>query len=211
MQNQIPCAVPQVKDLGVIISKDLKFSRQCNEAVKKANMMLGFIKRNFTFKSKETILSLYKSLVRPHLEYAVQLWSPYLIKDIKKMEGVQRRATKLIPNLRNKFYNDRLSELDLFSLEKRRLRGQLIECFKIIKGFVNLDSGKLFTPSSNTRTRGHNEKLKGFKVDLDITQIFFTHKVVNEWNALPSEVVSRNSINAFKLKLDKHLKLAGVL
>ncbi len=81
-----------VKDLGVKIASNFKFSQQCIDAANKANRMLGFIKRNFSFKNKDVILPLYTSLVRPYLEYAVQFWSPHHAKDIAKLEGVQRRA-----------------------------------------------------------------------------------------------------------------------
>ncbi len=133
-----------VKDLGVTITSNLKFSQQWKEAAGKANRMLGFIKRNFSFKNKNLILPLHNSLVRLHLEYAVQFWSPHLAKDIAELEAVQRRATKMIPSLRNKSYEDRLIRLNLFSLEKRRLRGKLIECLKILKGFTNVDVKRLF-------------------------------------------------------------------
>ena len=85
--------------MGVIIYVDLKWDKQCSEAAKKANRMLGMIKRNLVDRSKETIISLYKSLVRPHLEYCCQIWSPYYKKDIKLIEGVQRRATKLVTGI----------------------------------------------------------------------------------------------------------------
>ncbi len=106
--------------------------------------MLGFIKRNFSFKNKDIILPLYNSLVRLHLEHAVQFWSPHLAKDIAKLEAVQRRATKVIPSLRNKSYEERPARLNLFFLEKRRLREKLIECFKILEGFTNVDANRLF-------------------------------------------------------------------
>ncbi len=115
-----------VKDLGVTITSNPKFSQQCKEAADKANRMLGFIKRNFSFKNKDIILPLYNRLVRPHLEYAVQFWSPHLAKDIAKLEAVHRRATKMILSLRNKSYKERLARLNLFSLEKRCLRGKFI-------------------------------------------------------------------------------------
>ena len=120
-------SVQQEKDLGVVITNDLKSSNQCIEAVKKAQKLLGYIKRQFRTRNKETILTLYNALVRPHLEYAVQFWSPSLRKDIERLEAVQARATKLIPSIRHLGYVRRLERLNLYSLEKRQLRGQLIE------------------------------------------------------------------------------------
>ena len=202
-------SVQSVKDLGVTVESNLKFSKQCKEAAAKANRMLGFIKRNFTFKNKDIILPLYISLVRPHLEYAVQFWSPHHEKDIAKLESVQRRATKMIPSLRNKSYEERLTQLNLFSLRKRRLRGKLIECFKILKGFTNVEFDKLFLVDDAARTRNNGHKLKCRQVRSDITKFFFTNDIVREWNKLPSSVVQCNTVNSFKAKLDIHLLEQG--
>ncbi len=92
-------SVQSAKELGVKITSNLKFSQQCVDAANKVKRMLGFVKRNFSLKNKDVILLLYTSLVRPHLEYAVQFWSPHYAKDIAKLEGVQRRATKNYPFL----------------------------------------------------------------------------------------------------------------
>ncbi|ORD93263.1 RTJK, partial [Enterospora canceri] len=135
MNGKLLTAVNKEKDLGITISNDLKPSQHCSEVVKIANRLVGFIGRTFENKSEKVILKLHNSLVRPHLEYCVQFWSPYYRKDIDKLERVQRRITKMIPRLKNKPYEERLKELNLFSLEKRRMRGDLIEMFKIIKGF----------------------------------------------------------------------------
>ena len=202
-------SVQHIKDLGITVASNLKFSQQCKHAAGKANRMLGFINRNFSFKNKEIILPLYTSLVRPHLEYAVQFWSPHHAKDIAKLEAVQRRATKLIPSLRNKPYEERLARLNLFSLEKRRLRGKIIECFKIIKGFTNVDASKLFSIDNSTRTRNNGIKLRRRQVQLDSTKFFFTNDVVGEWNKLPPSVVQCDTINSFKNKLDHHLLQQG--
>ena len=118
------------KDLGIIISNNLKVNVQVTKASKKANKMLGYIKRNFEYKNKDIIIPLYKSLVRPHLEYAIQFWAPYHQKDIDALERIQRRATKLVPNLKNMSYENRLKSLKLYTLKTRRLRGELIEVFK---------------------------------------------------------------------------------
>jgi len=90
------------------------------------------IKRNFFDRSKETIIPLYKSLVRRHLEYCCQIWNPYYKKDIKLIEGVQRRATKLVAGMQDFNYNDKLKILGLQRLEERRMRSDLIETFKIV-------------------------------------------------------------------------------
>ncbi len=134
-----------VNDLGVTTTSNLKFSERCKEAARKANKMLGFINRNFSFKNKDIILSMCISLVRPHLEYAVQFWLLHHAKDIAKLEDVQCRAAKMIQSLRNKSYEERLARLNLFSLEKQRLRRKLIKYFKILKGFTNVDANKLFS------------------------------------------------------------------
>ena len=132
------------RDLGVIIQNDLKCTQQCIKVVNTANRVLGMIRRSFMCKDREIILQLYKSLVRPHLEYCVQAWRPHLQKDIDLIEGVQRRATKMISNLKNKSYEERLSILSLTTLETRRVRGDLIEVFKICKEFDNIDPSLFF-------------------------------------------------------------------
>ena len=190
------------KDLGVIITNDLKPSKQCIEAEKKAQKILGYIKRQFTTRKKETILTLYNALVRPHLEYAVQFWSPSLRKDIERLEKVQARATKLIPSIRHMSYERRLKQLNLYSLEKRRIRGQLIETFKILKGIENIDHRKLFTLSTNqTRSNGWKLDLKRFNTSQ--CGDFFTYKIASYWNKLPTDVVNSTNINQFKMRLDK--------
>ncbi|KAK3887290.1 hypothetical protein Pcinc_008554 [Petrolisthes cinctipes] len=166
--------------------------------------MLGYIKRQFGYRNKEIVLCLYNSLVRPHLEYAVQFWSPSYRKDIARLERVQARATKLIPSLRHKSYKDRLVELDLFSLETRRLRGQLIEVFKILRGFDNVVYRDIFQLSEGT-TRNHGYKLELKRYNRDLCGKFFTYSICGTWNALPADVVNSNSVDQFKSRLDKAL------
>ena len=190
----------RIKDLGMAVTDSMKFSVHCSEISKKANQILGFIKSSITSRSKEVILPLYRGLVRPHLEYAVQLWSPHLIKDIEIIERVQRRATRLIGSMRGKNYLQRLGQLGMYSLNKRRRRGDLIEAFKIIKGkeFISY----LFEIDHNSRTRGHNLKLKKTRSRLHLRHYFFSQRVVNDWNMLPREINDLNTVREFKHFID---------
>ena len=190
------------RDLGVIIDNSGKVSEQCNVAVKSANSILGIIRRHIKCKNKDIVVRLYKSLVRPKLEYCIQAWSPYLRKDIDMMERVQHRATKMINGLKNVSYETRLERTGLITLEKRRERGDLIEVFKLIKGFENVDYTRFFNLVGSSRTRGHRYKIVKLRSKLDIRKHFFSQRVVNSWNNLPASVVEADSVNSFKNRLD---------
>ena len=136
----------------------LKSSQQCVAAANSANRTLGMINRTFVSKDSITMLRLYQSLVRPKLEYCVQAWcgaNPYLKKDIDLLEKVQRRATRsMTSDIKSLSYSDRLQKFGLTTLETRRLRGDLIEVFKMFKGFDNIKLNDFFKLSS-TSVRGH--------------------------------------------------------
>ncbi len=150
------------------------------------------------------MLPLYISLVKPNLEYIMQFWSSHHTKDILKLEAVQQRGAKIIPSLRNKSYDERLVQLN-FSLKKRLLRGKIIECFKILKGFTNVDASKMFCIDNTSQTKRNGVKLRCKLVQIDCTKVSFTNDVVREWKKFPPLVVQCDTINTIKNKLHLHL------
>ena len=146
-------------------------------------------------------MSLYKTLARPHLEYCVQFWLPYLKKDIVELEKEQKSVTKMMTGLGHLPCEESLQPMGLFNLEKRHLWGDMTETYKIMQGIDKVVRGKLFSFSRNTRTRGHPLQLSVGRVITDKRKYFFTQHVVSLWNSLPQDVIA-SSLDAFKKGLD---------
>ena len=201
------------KDLGIFISNDLKFDQQVKHAAAKATQVLGQLNRTFKYWTPSTFKTLYVSYVRPHLEYGAPTWSPYRIKDIKTLELVQRRATKLVTHLKNLDYSERLIALNLTTLEERRTRGDLIQFYKYFTG-INIINFQSYPIGVNSRNQ--NGPAAGLRRNthslarLSLTtcaqrENYFLHRTIPKWNTLPNEIVSANSVNQFKNLLDRHL------
>ncbi|KFQ88261.1 hypothetical protein N337_03020, partial [Phoenicopterus ruber ruber] len=193
---------PEEKDLGVLAEEKLDVTQQCALTAQKANCILGCIKRSVASRSREVILPLYSALMRPHLEYCIQLWDPQYKKDMDLLEQVQRMATKMIKGLEHLSYEDRLREFGLFSLEKRRLQGYLLAAVQSLKGAYKKAGEGLLTKACSDKTKGNGFKLKEGRFRLDTRNKFLTMRVVRHWNRLPREAVDAPSLEVFQARLD---------
>ena len=151
--------VTEEKDLGVTFCDTLKFDKHILNYLNKANKILGIVKRTFTYMNRDMFIQLYKSLIRPNLEYATVIWNPYLKKNIFLIENVQRRATKLISEIAHLPYEQRLRNLGLPTLNYRRCRSDMNQVYKILNKIDDIPVDKFFTISESNRTRGHKYKL----------------------------------------------------
>ena len=155
----------------------MKPSSQCNKSATTARSIIGMVRRNFKYLDIEDFNFIYKTYICPHLEYCIQAWSPQLIKDIKVLENVQKAATRLVPQLRKYSYPERLKKLGFTSFEDRRVRGDMIEVYKLMSGKEHIDSGQFFTLADNRYgLRGHELKIAKERARLD------TRTFASEWS-----------------------------
>ena len=152
--------VEAIRDLGVQMTADFKPSVQYLAAAKKANVALYQLRRTMRSREPRVLVPLFKAFVRPHLEYAVQAWAPLLKQDETTLEAPQRRFTRWFSAIRAKPYTERLQELGLFSLERRRKREDLIQTYKLIRGVNDVDWRLIFKAAKDHGLRGHPWKIE---------------------------------------------------
>ncbi len=175
--------VEEERDVGVVVHRSLKPSRQCERAANTAIAVLNQIKRNFHFRDRHVYLKLYKQYVRPHVKFATPAWSPWLQKDIKCLEKVQEKAVAMVVGLKEREYTERCKELGLDTLEERRRKLDLTQAFKIIRGIDNIDAAPLFRIGGSTvRTRQAEDPIHITKDrnNLEIRGNFFTQRIVTD-------------------------------
>ena len=173
--------------------------------IKRANSKKAQILNNFTFRSKKILTPLFKSLVRPILEYNNTVWVSSYRKQIDLVESVQRSYTKHILEVKKFPYEERLKRLQLPSLEYRCFRGDLIQTYKIAHNIYDKDSvSSLFHFNSSSRLRGHNLKINKVSTNKRLFQHFFTNRIVNEWNKLHEDIVNSSTVDTFKNNIDKY-------
>ena len=194
------------RDLGVLFTSDLKWKAHIHEITSKANRILGRLKRTFAVADVESIRLLYVSLIRPHLEFAVPVWSPYFKTDIEALERVQRRVLKWVNFGRKISYKEKMKRFGLTSLVERRQRGDLIQLFKWFKGFECIRSNSTPNFNATIKTRGNCMK---FRRELNkisnARHHFLLNRTARLWNKLSDEAVLSKKVNSFKARIDKEL------
>ena len=203
---------PAERDIGVKVQQSLRPSLQCSEASNRANAVLGQITRAFHFRDRNVFIKLYKQYVRPHLEFAVPAWSPWTLGDKEMLEKIQRRAVRQVSGLKGSTYEEKLLELDMLSLEARRTLYDQVQTFKMIRGVDDVDYRTWFTLAGDAHTarvtRQTSDPLNIVRQHPrnEIRRSFFSVRVADTWNSLPSEIKHCVNVNVFKKKVRELLK-----
>lgn len=192
------------KDLGIWFQNNMKFDEHTIYVVNRCNKLLGLIKRTFKSLDKESFLILYKSLIRSIIDYGGSVYFPTTKKNIQLIENIQRRATKLLPEIRDLNYSERLMHLNLPTLQYRRKRYDLIQLFKIVHGFEDINPRKFFEFNDNC-TRGHLYKIQKPNCQKKLRLNSFPTRCINLWNSLSEDIVSSDTVLKFKTRLDRFL------
>ena len=193
--------VTDVLDLGVNFTSRLSFSNHITIMITKAKQRLFLLNKCFLSRNPKLLILAFKTYVIPLLEYCSPVWNPQNIQDIKRIESVQRMFTKRLIGFESLNYPARLERARLCTLELRRLRADLSLCYNILHGLVETPISNFFAVHTNNPTRGHSWKLKSTVPRLDCRQHFFSHRIINVWNALSQKTVDSSSTAMFRARL----------
>lgn len=186
------------RDLGVTVDTSMKFHEHIDSLSHKASGLCHNFLKSTVCRTPEFMTFLFNTHIRPLLDYGSCLWNTGFVEDARKLERVQRRWTKRIDNLAELSYAERLHELDLFSIQGRLLRSDLIQYWKVINGHCSITADSMFTQPPSCPTRGHKLKIFVNRSNTDVRKRSFSRRCVNVWNSLPEWVVTAPNIHAFK-------------
>lgn len=190
-------SVSSIRDLGVTVSDNLKFHEHIKSIVKSATATSNLIHKCFVYKDPTFLTQMYTTFVRPKIEYASQVWNPQYTGDTNLLEKVQRRYTKRIPGMNDLNYSARLERLGLISLELRRIHLDLTFLYKLLNGMLEMNYQQFFQ-LKNSITRGHQLTLYKPKAKKQIRTHFFSIRIINIWNSLPTSVALAQNLETFK-------------
>jgi hypothetical protein len=190
------------KDVGVMVSNNLKPSKHCTKAARTASTVLGQISRAFKYRDKKIFPALYTRYVRPHLEFASPAWSPWLLKDIDILERVQKRAVGMVNGLGGLSYEEKLEALNMETLADRREYADLLLIYKVLNGICTVKKNKwvvmLTRPDQVTRAASDPLKLRKPFARTDIQKNYFTVRICDLWNRLPISIRAAKTVRKFK-------------
>ena len=191
------------RDLGVMIDSKLSFNSHISLIVHKAHVRAQLILRTFTSRHCDLLTRAFTTYVRPLLEYCSPVWNPHTLCNINKIESVQRAFTKRLEGLSRFSYNDRLRKLNLETLELRRLKTDLVVCFKLLHGQIDSNYDHYFQLINYSSTRGHNYKLAKQFSRVNAHKFDFSNRIIDAWNSLPVDVVNAGTVSKFKSLLNQ--------
>ena len=203
--NNVPLnVVTEMRDLGIVVANNLKFGSHINKMATECSRLVYLIFSAFKSRSHSFLLQTYKTFVLPKLEYNSEIWNPFLLQDIDKLERVQKLFTRKLPGLQTVNYSERLKILNLKSLEERRIVKDLIMVYKIVHGLIAIDFNLFFVPWINHGTRGHSQKIFPTQSRLDIRKYYFSNRVIPIWNSLPENIISSPNLSIFKKRVNSY-------
>jgi hypothetical protein len=201
--------VEEEKDVGDIIHKSLKPSRQCERAANTAMGILAQIAKCFHYRDKNIFVKLYRYTqhVRPHLEFATPAWSPWLTADKQRLEKVQERAVRMISGMGQGNYEEKCKQIGLETLERRRTIQDMAQTFKLVSGVDKVRRVNLFNHIQEGRTRLAADQLnmRSEVARTEVRKNFYTQRIVNEWNRIPSECKRSKTVKEFKMAYRRYL------
>ena len=191
--------------LGVLIDSTLRFHPHIAEVVRKSSGLSNQILRSTVCRSPIFMITLFISHIRPILDYCSTVWNHSYLGDVRRLESVQRRWTSNVIGMEGLSYPERLQRLNLYSIQGRLLRTDLIKVWKSFSPEVDVGLLNLFEKQFHSATRGHMFKLSLPATHTETLRRFLSVRIVREWNSLPASVVEARSTNSFKSRLDAHM------